>query len=72
LPRPIIIPKVMTLSTLGDVQLVHRHLAAEYLAKGPWQRVAYITTAAAHDQLQADKVAVALWLVLSIEGISAV
>ena len=70
LPQPIVIPKVMTLETLEDVRaLVHRHLPAEYRSKQTWQRVASITTAAARCQLPADDVAVALKLVLSIEGI---
>ena len=70
LPQPIVIPKVMTLSTLEDVRaLVHRHLPAEYRDKQTWQRVASIATAAARGQLPADDVAVALKLVLSIEGI---
>jgi hypothetical protein len=68
-PRPIVIPKVMTLE---DVRaLVHRHLPAEY-SKQTWRRVASIATAAARGQLPADDVAVALKLVLSIEGINAV
>jgi hypothetical protein len=70
LPRPIVIPKVMTLSTLEDVRaLVHRHLPAEYREKQTWQRVASITTAAARGQLPAEEVAGALRLVLSMEGI---
>ncbi len=70
LPRPIIIPKVMTLETLEDVRaLVHRHLPAEYRSKQTWQRVATITTAAARGQLPADDVAVAVRMVLRLEGI---
>ena len=39
LPHPIVIPKVMTMETLEDVQaLAHRHLAAEFRAKDTWQR----------------------------------
>jgi hypothetical protein len=70
LPRPVIIPKVMTLETLEDVRaLVHKHLPAEYREKQTWQRVASIATAAARGQLPAEEVAVALKLVLSMEGI---
>ena len=70
LPRPIIIPKVMTLATLEDVRaLVHKHLPAEYRDKQTWQRVAAITTAAARGQLPPDDVAVAVKLVLQLEGI---
>jgi hypothetical protein len=39
LPRPIVIPKVMTLSTLDDMRAhVHRHLPAEYRTKDTWSR----------------------------------
>jgi hypothetical protein len=70
LPRPIVIPKVMTLETLEDVRaLVHRHLPAEYRSKQTWQRVASIATAAARGELPADDVAVALKMVLQLEGI---
>ena len=68
LPRPIVIPKVMTLSTLEDVRaLVHRHLPAEYRSKQTWQRVASITSAA-RGELPPDEVAVALELVLLDRG----
>ena len=70
LPRPIVIPRIMTLETLEDVRaLVHKHLPAEYRSKQTWQRVASIATAAARGQLPADEVTVALKLVLSMEGI---
>ena len=70
LPRPITIPEVMTLETLEDVRaLVHRHLPAEYRSKQTWQRVASVTSAAARGELPAEEVAVALKLVLSMEGI---
>jgi hypothetical protein len=70
LPRPIVIPKVMTLETLADVRaLVHRHLPAEYRAKQTWQRVATITTAAARGQLLPEEVSVAVRMVLQLEGI---
>jgi hypothetical protein len=69
-PQPIIIPKVMTLSTLDDVRgLVHQHLRAEYREKQTWQRVAAVTTAAARGQLPAEEVTVALKMLLQLEGI---
>jgi hypothetical protein len=71
LPRSIIIPKVMTLSTLADVRaLVQRHLPAEYREKQTWQRVAAVTSAAARGQLPPDDVATALKMVLSLEGVA--
>ena len=47
-----------------------RHPPAEYREKQTWQRVATLTTAAARGQLPADDVAVALKLVLSMEGVN--
>ena len=71
LPRPIVIPRIMTLETLEDVRaLVHRHLPAEYRSKQTWQRVASVTSAAARGELPAEEVAVALKLVLSMEGVN--
>jgi hypothetical protein len=70
LPRPIVISRIMTLETLEDVRaLVHRHLPVEYRSKQTWQRVASVTSAAARGELPAEEVAVALKLVLSMEGI---
>jgi hypothetical protein len=70
LPRPIVIPRIMTLETLEDVRaLVHRHLPAEYRAKDTWQRVAAVTTAAARGQLPPEEVSVAVRMVLQLEGI---
>ena len=70
LPRPIVIPKVMTLSTLEDVRaLVHKRLPEQHRSKQTWQRVAAVTTAAARGEVPADDVAVALKMVLHLEGI---
>jgi hypothetical protein len=71
LPRPIVLPKIpLTLSTLADVrELVHKRLPAEYRTKQTWRQVATVTAAAAHGRLPADDVAIALRLVLSMEGI---
>jgi hypothetical protein len=44
-------------------------LPPEYRVKDTWQRVASVATAAARGELPADDVAVALKLVLSMEGI---
>jgi hypothetical protein len=71
LPRPIILPDVpLKLSTLADVRaLVHKRLPAQHRSKQTWQRVAAVTTAAARGELPAGDVAVALKMVLSMEGI---
>jgi len=40
LPRSLVIPKVMTLRTLGDVRvLIERHLPQHYRAKATWRYV---------------------------------
>jgi hypothetical protein len=72
LPRPIILPDVpLKLSTLADVRaLVRKRLLVQDRSKQTWQRVAAVTTAAARGELPADDVAVALKMVLLMEGIS--
>jgi len=41
LPRPIIIPNVMELTTLADIRiLVEKHLPKEYRAKFTWRQLA--------------------------------
>jgi hypothetical protein len=71
LPRPIILPDVpLKLSTLADVRaLVHKRLPEQHRSKQTWQRVAAVTTAAARGELPAEDVAVALKMVLHLEGI---
>jgi hypothetical protein len=72
LPRPIVLPDVpLKLSTLADVRvLVHRRLPVQHRAKQTWQRVAAVTAAAARGELPPDDVAVALKMVLQLEGIA--
>jgi hypothetical protein len=69
LPRPLVIPKVMTLKTLADVRkLVEKHLPAETRQKSTWRHVAKCLDEAARG---ADTVhlVVALRLVLMLEGV---
>jgi hypothetical protein len=41
LPRPLVIPDVMTLTTLADVrELVEHHVPAEVREKSTWQHLA--------------------------------
>ncbi len=40
LPRRLVIPKVMTLRTLGDVRELMRHLPKEHRARPTWRHVA--------------------------------
>ncbi|MGP0083127.1 MAG: hypothetical protein ACLP0B_05785 [Steroidobacteraceae bacterium] len=39
LPRRLVIPKVMTLRTLGDVRELMRHLPKEHRARHAWRHV---------------------------------
>jgi hypothetical protein len=69
LPRPLVIPKVMTLATLADVRsLIAKHLPAHFRDKATWQHVAAELDKAAAGGDAAD-VAVALRIALSLEGV---
>ena len=60
LPRPIIIPEVMQLATLGDVRvLFDKHLPAEYRAKFGWRQLATLLRRAAQGHEDAAEVATA-------------
>jgi hypothetical protein len=69
LPRPIVIPKVMTLKTLADVRaLIERHLPAERRERPTWRYVAQQLAKAARGGNTAE-VAFALRIMLSMEGV---
>jgi hypothetical protein len=70
LPRPIIIPDVMKLDTLGDVRaLVEKHLPAEYRTKFTWRQLAGLLRRAAEGKEDAAELSTALQIVLKIEGV---
>jgi hypothetical protein len=71
LPRPIVLPEIpLTLSTIADVRdSVNKRLPPSYREKQTWSRVSSVASAAARGQLPADDVAVALKMVLQLEGI---
>ena len=68
LPRPLVIPGVMTLKTLADVRKLLDHLPKDVRARSTWGSVAAQLDAAARDGDPAD-VAVALQLVLMLEKV---
>jgi hypothetical protein len=69
LPRPLKIPTIMTLHTLGDVrELVERHLPAECRQRDTWRHVANELREAANGGDPADA-SVALRMVLMLEGV---
>jgi hypothetical protein len=69
LPRPLVIPKVMTLTTLADVRaLVERHLPEDRREQPTWRHVAKQLAEAASGGDPADA-AISLRLALMIEGV---
>jgi hypothetical protein len=70
LPRPLVIPGVMTLKTLGDVRELLRHLPKEHRARSTWQRIAALLDDAAHGGASPTDVTVALELVLMMENVT--
>jgi hypothetical protein len=70
LPRPLVIPGVMTLRTLADVKELLRHLPKEVRARSTWQRIAALVDDAARGGTTPTDVTVALELVLIIEKVT--
>jgi ABC-type cobalamin transport system permease subunit len=69
LPRPLVIPHVMRLTTLADVrELIDRHLPAHFRDKATWRVVAKDLKAAAQGADTAE-VSLALRMALSLEGV---
>lgn len=70
LPRPLVIPKVMTLTTLADVRaLVERHLPEDRRGRSTWRHVADQLGQAVDGAVDPAHVAVALRMVLVMEGV---
>lgn len=68
LPRPLVIPDVMMLTTLDDVRTLMGHLPEDRLQRQMWRHVALQLKQAAADG-DTTKVSVSLRMVLSMEGI---
>lgn len=68
LPRPLVIPKVMTMRTLADVWALIARMPKEFRDKSTWQYVIAQLSAAARGADPVD-VAVALQIVLSLERV---
>jgi hypothetical protein len=69
LPRPFVIPDVITLKTLADVRELIGHLRNEFRSKATWQSVIGHLNAAARGADPAD-VSVAPQLVLMLEKVT--
>jgi 2-keto-3-deoxy-L-rhamnonate aldolase RhmA len=68
LPRPLVIPTVMTLETLADVRKLMRHLPEDRRGRSTWRYVADQLAEAAHGADPADA-AISLHLALMLEGL---
>jgi hypothetical protein len=68
LPRPLVLPYVMTLKTLADVRALMRHLPEDRRQRTTWRHVAAQLTEAAAGADPVD-VTIALRLVLMLEGV---
>ena len=67
--RPVIIPKVLTLTTLADVRmLLEMRLPPEHRDRSTWLHVKNLLHGAARGQDEPDDVEIALRMVLSMEG----
>ena len=69
LPQPLVIPDVMTLTTLADVRELLRHVPKERRALHTWRYVADQLEAAARGDVEAVHVSVALRMALSMEHV---
>ena len=69
LPRPLVIPRVMKVATLADVRTLIRHVPAERRARTTWRYVASQLADAAAGAIETAHVAVALRLVVMLEGV---
>jgi len=70
LPRPLVIPGVMTLKTLADVRKLIGHMPKEFQDRSTWQRIDALLGDAAHGDATAADVAVALELALIVERVT--
>jgi hypothetical protein len=68
LPHLLVIPDVMTLTTLADARELMRHLPADRRARQTWRRVAADIEAAAGGG-DIEGAVIALRMVLMIEGV---
>jgi hypothetical protein len=68
LPRPLVIPDVMTLTTLADVRAQIAHLPAQHRDRSTWQHVVDELNTATFGGDTVD-VSVALRLVLMLENV---
>ena len=69
LPRPLVIPSVMTLRTLADVRELMRHLPEDRRARSTWRYVARQLADAAAGAADPADAAISLRLALMLENV---
>ena len=69
LPRPLVIPKIMTLKTLADVRTLMRHLPEDRRARSTWRYVAQQLAEAAVGAASPADAAISLRLALMLENV---
>jgi hypothetical protein len=69
LPRPLVIPGVMELTTLADVRELIKHLPKGHRERSTWRHVAACLDEAVLGEVDTIDVAVPLQMVLSMEGV---
>jgi hypothetical protein len=70
LPRPLVIPDIMKLCTLGDIrELVEKRLPTAFREKSTWQTVTKALAEAARGETVPGDAAITLRLVLQLEGV---
>ena len=69
LPRPLVIPKIMTLKTLADVRTLMRHLPEDRRARSNWRYVAQQLAEAAVGAASPADAAISLRLALMLENV---
>ena len=70
LPRPLVIPNIMTLATLADVRtLIERHLPEQFRDKGIWRYAAATLQTAAQGRVAPAEVHAALIVAVELERV---
>ena len=70
LPRLLVIPDLMTLTTLADVRKLMQHLPADRRARATWQYVEAQLADAAVGKIEPAEARAALQIALLLEGVT--
>jgi hypothetical protein len=69
LPRPLVIPGLMTMTTLADVRKLMKHLPAEHQDKPAWRYVGEQLDQAAAGVVEVSNFVIVLRMLLTLEKI---